>query len=174
MDLRLPEEIWLAGKGPSFDFYDWSASGEIRIGLNETAFLIPDCWGAFAKDFPIVERYISEPLNPSVTVFIKDTWPEKYHIFQRMFLWNRPIHANILFGTAVTSLQIFHTLGARTFHMVGFDSIDAKASTYAQKIKAIDGEGKNQDGYEQINIRMKQVITSLGIKPIWEHRQMHF
>lgn len=170
MDIRLPEEIWLAGKGPSLDIFDWSKAGPCRIGINETAFVIPRCWGAIAKDYHIIEKYLEHGMK-DIYVFIKDTWPEQYHKFPKIINWSRPKHATILFGTSVTSVQVFHSFGAKIFHFVGFDSID-KIEGYASQIKAVDGEGKNQDNYVEINKRLLQVIELRKVTPIWEHRSL--
>ena len=55
--LRLPEDVWLAGKGPSLDSYDWNKAGICRIGINETAFVIPKCFGAFGIDYNVLDKY---------------------------------------------------------------------------------------------------------------------
>lgn len=170
MDLRLPEKVWIAGKGPSLDLFDWSKSDWCRIGINEAAFIIPNCWAGFAKDFQIVEKYLQYPIDPNILVFVKDTWPQKYTKFKKKFIWNRPKHADILFGTSTTCLQVLYNLGAREFHLIGFDSIDKKESTYSKQISKIGGAGQNQDGYEQINQRLFEVIKKLNLNVIWEHR----
>ena len=51
------KEVWLVGKGPSLDSYDWSKAGPYRICINETAFVVPEPWGAIAIDYTVLEKY---------------------------------------------------------------------------------------------------------------------
>ena len=63
--ITFPNECWLAGKGISLDHYDWSKAGPCRVGINETAFTVPNVFAAFAYDHNILNKYL-EKLNPSV------------------------------------------------------------------------------------------------------------
>jgi len=162
----LPEEIWVAGKGASFETYNWRKAGTHRIGINETAFLIPKCWGAIAIDYKVLDKYL-EQLNPSITLFRKIRH-DKYR-FPNMYLWTPQIEATNLHATATIGLQIFHYLGARKMHLVGFDSVDGEGS-YAKSITDIGAEGDNKHGYKDVNVHLLKTIERLNIEAVWEHR----
>ena len=160
MDKR---ELWLGGKGPSLDKYDWSKAGSFRVGINETAFIIPDCYGAIANDLPILKKFKELPDN--VVIYKRDG--EKRIEFKNEILWKRPPS---MFSTAIAAVLIFYGFGVRIIHFVGFDSVDDSMSKYAGSIKKIKGEGSNTDGYVAINKRLLSVIDELDIVTFWEHR----
>ena len=160
----LPEEIWLAGKGPSLDTYDWSKANEYRIGINETVYVIPECWGAIALDNRVFIKY-KQNLNKNITVFVKDT---KAYKFKKSIIWKRNKIIKNIFSTAVAAVQIFYYYGARKIHFVGFDSLSDMGG-YAKCIKNIKGEGTNKDNYKTINRRLLQRIKELDIDAVWEH-----
>jgi hypothetical protein len=165
MDLQLDEEVWLAGKGPSLDTFDWSQAGRHRIAINEAAFVVPECFAAIGCDYPVLDRYLEE-LDPSIIVLRKKTHVR--YKFQKMFLWNYEQHAQIRVNTAPSAISVIYHLGARTIHFVGFDSFSG-VGTYANRIKEIKAEGKNKDCFRNINQAIRKVIEQYKIKAIWEH-----
>jgi len=75
-----------------------------------------------------------------------------------------------LFATAPIAIQLFHYLGARTFHMVGFDSID-QDTKYAKTIKDMNAEGTVRDGYASINKKLLAFGENLEeLEFVWRHR----
>lgn len=165
-DLSLGSEIWIAGKGASFDSYDWSVANQYRIGINETAFLIPDCWGAIALDFRVLQKYMNE-LDKNILVFLKHT--QFKASFPKQFVWSPVDCKAIVFGTANAALCLFYWLGARKIHLVGFDSISGDAG-YARRIIDINAKGTNRDKYRKINKRLVEwIITKDDLEIIFEH-----
>jgi len=167
MDFKLPREIWLVGKGPSMDTYDWSKAGYCRIGINEAALIIPHCWAAVAGDYRVLDKY-KESLDPKIIVFRKDK--HTMYEFENMVLWSMVTHVKTYFATAPMAIQMFSSFGAKIFHFVGFDSIDNSTTEYADSIKSIKAEGLNHDGFVEINKHILAEIDNCKIIPIWEHR----
>lgn len=168
--MKVPHEIWLAGKGPSFDVFNWAGAGPCRIGINEAAFLIPECWGAIANDPPILSKYVSL-LPEHITVFRYIHYPEFQFPKQYAYDVGPEQFVKETFSTATCALQLFAGLGAEIVHFIGFDSIDGRLG-YAETIKHIRGEGVNDDGFKAINKRLLEDVIRLGINPIWEHRNV--
>ena len=48
--MKIPEEMVIAGKGPSLDVVDWNTLPEFRVGVNEAALSVPNCAVAIALD----------------------------------------------------------------------------------------------------------------------------
>lgn len=166
MDQKLPEEVWFVGKGPSLDTYDWSKATGPIICVNETAFVVPKCTHAVAIDYSVLDKY-QQQLDSKIIVWRKSTHI-KYK-FDNMFLWSYEVHAPIRVATAVIGLQIIKFLGGNKVHFVGFDSIDGNID-YSSKIKKIGAEGRNNDGYFNINRALLDRVEKLKIEAIWEHR----
>ena len=172
-NVRLPKEIWLAGKGTSLDKYDWSQAGDCRIGINETAFLVPKCTGAIAVDFNVLKKY--RKLPPEMLVYRKSTHV-KYQ-YPNMYIWTKGVEAHNLHATAPIAIQLFNYLGAQIIHFVGFDSYSEQTNKhkarpdFADCIKKISGEGINMNNYRKINLVMSKLIIKLGLTAIWEHEQ---
>lgn len=160
--MDVPNEVWMFGKGPSLDYVDWSKIGPCRIGLNEVAFVVPDCWGAFATDYPVLDKF-KESLSHDVCVFRKNT--HNQYIFPKMFTYSC-IWVKSWQGIGNIATQVLHALGARTFHYIGFDSLIKRDTGYAQVIKNINGEGENTNDYKDINGHFLATIKRLDINAI--------
>lgn len=165
--LNAPNEIWVAGKGPSLDTFNWSKAGIYRVGINETAFLIPRCTVALALDTLVLHKY-KDDLDENITVCVRD---RKKFRFKNQHSWTRN-EVKHHFGSLNVALQLFYNHGVRIFHLVGCDSVDG-ISGYAKMIQEINAEGRNKDGYRRINRKLKQVMEGLkDAKFIFEHRSM--
>jgi len=165
-NISLPKEVWLVGKGPSLDYYDWSKATGPIVCINETAFLIKQCKYAIAIDYEVLHKY-ELSLDPSITLLRKH---EHSHIkIDNVFVWRKGIHAKNLFSTAVVAIQVLKTLGAEIIHFVGFDAID-KRTGYAESVKEIRGEGTNSDGYTKISNQIKETLIKEQVTAIFEHR----
>lgn len=164
--MTLPEEIWIAGKGPSLDSYDWSKAGWCRIGINEAALVVPECYGAIALDYAVQRRYLKE-LDSRILVFRKSTHTN--YNYPNMYIWKLGREVGHVFATAPTATQIFAYLGAKVIHYVGFDSITTRRNDCSNKVDSIKGRGENSDGYVAINKELKRIIRDYGITAIWEH-----
>lgn len=119
MNLRVNDEIWIFGKGPSLDYFDFSKAGIFRIGINEAAFDIPNCWAALAVDKVVVEKY-KLLLDPSILLFL----PTFYTVFNLSPLTPYYIPEEIpTITSGQAALFIAHKLGATHIHLIGFDSL---------------------------------------------------
>jgi len=168
MELQIPEEVWLIGKGPSLDTYDWSKAGWFRACINETAFLIPNCTMAFCLDYRIHDKFIAA-LPENVLVVVKKAHLH-YHRYPYMLTYEtQGVDIVQAYATATVAIEILAQLGAKTIHFVGFDSID-NIGGYAQSVIGIRGEGTNKHEYQDINKRIYQVLKTIDINCIWEHR----
>jgi hypothetical protein len=164
MDFHFPEEIWLAGKGPSLDTYDWTKANDYRVGINEAALIIPKCWGAVSLD-PRVLRRLEKELDSNVIVFVHDgTGP---YNFKNIFYWNWSPTIVHCAGTLPLAIQIFAEQNVRVVHCVGCDSLNGDTK-YAESITKINAEG-HPSGYKKINEQMKDLLNSLNIEIVWEH-----
>ena len=167
------KEVWLAGKGPSLDTYNWNKAGSFRVGINEAAFIIPSCWGAIAIDYCVLDKYRDRPIDPSITVYRKTTHKHSNYDFSKMILWDA---VENMHSTAVIAIQLLYQLNdTRIFHMVGFDSIDDSGSVYALSIEKNNDKGINSDRFVEINKKLMIVMNGLreSLDPaifIWEHR----
>ena len=160
-------EVWIAGKGPSLDTFDWSKAGVYRFGINETAFIIPFCFGTFAIDYHILNKY-KKSLNSNIIVFRKFTHID--YEFPRMFLWDRNMMKDA-HATLCIAIQVLHHLGARKFHFIGCDSMN-QISGYAKSIININGQGDNKDSYRTINQHIQDTLIRLKVEVIWEHQSL--
>lgn len=163
---KVPEEIWLAGKGPSLDTYDWTQANKWRFAINETAFVVPECMGAYAIDTPVLKKFLE--LDDDIIIFRKRT--QLHFEYARMFLWMyEQCSVKIRIASAPTFIQILYFLGARKIHFVGFDSMTTGTGEQAQCIKDINGQGKCSDGYQMINTHIKKILDIKNIEAVWEH-----
>lgn len=150
-------EVWIAGKGPSLDTYDWGGAGKYRVGINEAAFIVPNCWAAIAVDYPVLNKY--KNLSTSILIFQKVTH-RSYSFPNPKYLWQSGREViEMQGGTSCKALQICWYLGFRIFNMVGFDSLRNNGG-YAQCIKAINGEGSNRDCFKTINRTLMRIVNS--------------
>lgn len=171
---RVPEEIWLIGKGRSLDTYDWSKAGPTRIAINEAVFVVPNVTGVFYIDYDVADKIRNQEtgelfISPDVIIYKKRThyaynFDNEATYYDEVEDWN---------GTAVIALQVLHAWGMRKVHLVGFDAlvdiyVEGDGVAYANAIKAIGGEGHPADGYAGINKSLLKVISDLEIEAVLE------
>lgn len=159
-EVHIDSEVWLAGKGPSFDKYNWGKANKYRVGINHAAFEIPKCWAAIAYDYCIQREYIKR-LNPKILVFKKST--HKLFQYANEYQWEKGREATNLCATATVALQLLTYLGAKKIHCIGFDSIDGDYS-YARSF------GDSDFDYSDINREVLKVVSEIPAEVIWEHR----
>lgn len=168
MDRVLPEEVWVAGKGWSIDFYDWSKADYI-IGINEAAIILP-AQAALARDFVALDNY-KKYLRPDVLVFLRKMTSDKYS-FPNQILWEQNEIIKSFCVTITIGMEIFYYYGARKFHMVGFDSISGdfrRAPSVERLIKRGIVNKGDVSRYNIGNPVLKNVINNLPIEVLWEH-----
>ena len=54
-DMNLPETVCIVGKGPSLDGFDWAGMPDFRIGVNESALVVPNCTVCIALDKRVLD-----------------------------------------------------------------------------------------------------------------------
>lgn len=170
---KFPEEIWVAGKGPSLDWYDWSQAGPVRVCINESVYLVPGASHCIAVDYDVLKKYKAQ-LPEGVQVLRKASHKDYY--FDNMWCWEYEKHAPVhKIGTATILLQVAYRLGARRMHLVGFDSVDSTApsTSYAQCIAGINAVGDNKDNFRRINQSLFAVIEMHNLDIVWEHRSRY-
>ena len=167
---KVPNEVWLVGKGPSLDTYDWSKASWCRVAINEAAFIVPQCWGAFAVDTQVLNKFADSD------IIIFKRYEQRKYVFKKMYNYVKRIEAQSYHATAPIAVQVLHYLGANIIHFVGFDSFDElhlkrkRIPDFAQLIEDISAKGTNKDNYKSINKSLKRLIQQLNITAIWEHR----
>lgn len=172
VDFKLPADIWIAGKGPSLDRFNWSKAGPCRIGINETCLLIPNVYAGFATDYPVLERLHKE-LPARVLMFRKRA--HIHYEFPLMQLWDFDecgITTIVATSTPV-AVQVFYHFGARNFHMIGFDAVDRTSSMYADMVLGIGAEGDTHDGYRKISMQLLLAFEEhADMNVTWEHKNV--
>jgi len=162
------KEVWLAGKGPSLDTFDWSKAGPSRIAINETVFIVPKVRAVFYIDYNVADKLRNQEtgelfIDPSIIIFKKKThyaykFENEYLYYDEVKDWQ---------GTATIAVQVLYSLGMRKLHLIGFDSLAGNAS-YANSIKGIQSEGNTSDNYRRLNKSLLHVIKDLKIEAILE------
>ena len=163
------EEVWVAGKGPSLDTYNWGNSNGCNFGLNEAAFLVPHCVGAFAVDTKILEKFTRQLALPTI-VFIEH---RKRFTYEKYFKFNRPKHFAFSGGVILVATQVLSYFGVKVIHFVGCDSITQRQEDrgYAKGIRKIKGQGTNNDFFKVINTRLVENLDKMGLEVVWEHTE---
>ena len=157
------DEVWLAGKGPSIDDYDWSQANWYRFGINEATFLVPDCIGAFACDYTMLNKFI--PLR-GICVFINTIHMPPYD-FLIYFRWELGVHIEDHHATLPVAIQVLYWMGARTIHLVGCDSLTG-IYEYSPNVT----KGTNSDCFNSINHHLKLIMDRLtDLTIILEHTE---
>jgi len=151
-------EVWLAGKGPTLDSYNWDLAGPCRIGINQTAFIIPECWAGFAIDTRPLDQY----LQLDAHVFCQRGTKRKY----KDPIYYDPVPD--MHSTAVIAVQVLARMGTVIIHFVGFDALSGECG-YAKSIVDRDACGRTSDHYTSINKHLLKVIRKCDVCPIWEH-----
>ena len=160
--LKLPSEIWLAGKGPSLDTYDWSQANSIKIGINEAILKIPNGWGVFAVDYMVWECLTKE-MSKNILAFIKNkTYAVQFPLEYRWKIED----SKPGFGTAAHAIMILSTLGVEKIHFVGFDSFNGGSHKYAQSLQ--DRPFRNNDKYAAMNRYIREALRLTKIEAVWE------
>ena len=162
------KEVWLVGKGPSIQGYDWQDTEHPRVCINETVFVVPSPDAAIAIDYDVLDKYKEAKLK--VLVYKKNT--HQQYTFANEYVYFFKDITISRHATAPIAIELLYNLGARIIHFVGFDSMDGETD-YAASIVAMKAQGKNKDGYKRINIEIMKVIDQLGVTPIWEHKKVH-
>lgn len=164
---KVDKEVWIAGKGPSLDRFDWDKAGPARFGINETAFIIPDCFGAFALDSYVLEKFKNDLPN-HVIVFLRN---RKNFKFPNQYVYLRGKEYKHGFGTIHTAIQVLYYLGARAFHLIGCDALDG-GTGYAKSVTDIKAEGLNRDKYQRISTKIQDLIWRIDDAQFYlEHRK---
>lgn len=167
-DLSLNTEVWVAGKGPSIDIFPWHKAKQI-IGINETAFFIPNCWGAATTDFNILKKYIKD-LDDSIVVISKKSEPMIY--FKNHIVWEMGREVKKFVGGTVNLLvRVLAYHGVKKIHFVGFESVDGDLD-YSKRILRMNAFSMNAKKYYDINEYLFKALEETGIKPVWEHRNV--
>lgn len=176
--MNLPKEVWIGGKGPSIDTYDWSKAGKIRIGLNEAALIIPDCTDVIAKDYN-VWKVLKKNLKSGIYVWVEEgiklkdytEWPNN-----PIFRWKTGVHAKEGYETCPSCISICGYFGVEIIHFVGCDSINytpqqhqRKGKPYAKSVLKYDSGSRQNFYYEPINRHIWLALKKTGIIPVWEH-----
>ena len=155
-------EVWLAGKGPSLDDYDWSQANQYRFAINEAHELVPDCIGVFACDHPILNKLLNLP----ICVFVNKIHVPPFH-FPIMFEWEHNVHAKDIHATLLVAVQVLHWMGIRRIHLIGCDSL-----TGEYKYSPLVAKGTNNDNFHSINTRLKKIMGRLtDLEIILEHTE---
>lgn len=115
MKLTVPEEVWLFAKGPSFDAVKWHEIGAFRVSINDVAFHVGSVRMMFANDTAMQDKILktfagSRFCPMMVTRNNRLRFP--FHLQ----------HDATGHGTAGCAVNVLSDLGARKFHMIGFDS----------------------------------------------------
>ena len=166
-DLSLNTEIWIAGKGPSFDRYSWYKAGQ-TIGINETAVLIPNCWGAAATEYNILKFY-TKSIPKSTCVISMRSNPMVY--FHKHIIWEPSDVRKLQGGTVNLLVEILAKRGVKKIHFVGFDSMD-KNYGFSKKIIKMDAFTMQPANYDFINQCLLETLEYTGIEPVWENRNV--
>ena len=162
MSYELPEEVWLVGKGPSLDSYDWSQATGPKICINETVFLVPDPYAVIAIDYDVLDKLLGTDC-----IVMRKNRHTKYQ-FKNQWIWYMADVGLSTHATAPIAIQLLYKWGVRKIHFVGFDAVD-QVTGYADLVLAIAAEGANMDGYKKISSEVLKVIEHLNITPVWEH-----
>jgi hypothetical protein len=177
--MQITDEIWLAGKGPSLDTFDWSKAGKYRVGINEAAYFVPDCWGAIALDERVLDKYMGkcvpsrhltydhEPLPPHIIVFKKPS-AARYN-FPNDYTWQKHVQVQTCYSTATVAIELFHSFGVKKINFIGFDSWDG-VGNYSDKIIEFKGRGSNSDCFKGINQQIAKVLKETGVEATWHHQ----
>ena len=168
LNIGLEQEVWVAGKGPSFDYYPWHKVGQV-IGINETALLIPNCWGAAATEYSVL-KYYTRHLDDNVYVINQKANPMVF--FKRQVIWEPGKQVRKVKGGTVNLLvEVLGYYGVKKIHFVGFDSLDRDFSFSRQiaKLQVFQSDVRN---YEEIMECLLETLEYTGIEPVWEHRNV--
>lgn len=162
----MSKDVWIFGKGPSIDIYDFSKAGPFRVGINDAALIVPKLWAASSSSLGQLERF-SKLLNEDILVLYPKIYEGKVGPFKVQYMWgDEGIFTN---ASSINTVELMWHFGFRTMHMVGFDSYSGN-SDYGKSIwKVSKSEPDTLKSYESIIVRLIQVAEKKGIELIWEH-----
>ena len=178
--IKWPKEVWVGGKGPHIDTYDWSKAGPFRVGVNEAALLIPDCQVVVAVDYGVWGT-LQKKLLPNILVFMEEGIKNK-----KFTEWpNNPVYRYKVgresfpgFESAPHAVMLCGHFGVEIIHFVGFDGMsysDAqhakKGRPYSAKAEELDTGDRNCFDYAPINKKIWRALKEhpQKITPVWEH-----
>ncbi len=156
MTLRVPEEVWVFGKGPSYDHVIWSEVGPFRVTINDMLFLIPNASMAFANDTNMQDRIfeqINNFLTPPLMISRNNRLRFPFHLQ----------HDATGHGTAGYAVNVLSDLGARKFHMIGFDAYHGDYS-YS---KLFDSKPQESRIYDGIIKYIKRIVEERKLEMIF-------
>lgn len=151
-DEQFPREIWIFGKGPSFDGFDFSTAGQFRIGINDAVYHIPDVFVACGTDQHILQMY-SNGLPNSVRYTMLPNTCGMY--------FNRPVirwDSDAGLNTGPAAIQTAIRRGTRILNLVGFDSLFGDWR-YAKSITTSHNAGLSKSVYELSITQTRQILA---------------
>ncbi len=151
MRLMVPEEVWLFAKGPSFHFTIWPKVGTFRASINDAAYYVHDLTMMFANDVSMQDDLFKSSKEKTNKL--------RQPIMVTRNKWLRfPLHlqhdANG-HGTAGYALNVLSDLGARKFHMIGFDAYHGDYS-YSKLFDSKPQEPRIYDGIIKYLVRIAE------------------
>jgi hypothetical protein len=163
--LPIANEVWLAGKGPSLDTFDWTGAGWCRVGINQAALVVPGCYAAIARDQSVM-RIFQECLPRHIWLIRRRGHVALFPGFARTVEIDKHPDYNYQ-GTATHALRFLHMQGAKLIHMVGFDAITNGQTHWAKSMNDQDWQGVTRDGFSRITHDTLRIIKDLGVECIW-------
>jgi hypothetical protein len=168
--MHIAETVWLGGKGPSFDRFDWSKAGWCRIGINQAALLIPDCYAAIARDQGVMKIY-QEQLDRNIWLIRKSQHVALFPGFTKTveieLLRDQGVEYEYQ-GTAANAIWFLAHRGVKVIHFVGFDAITKSNPGYAGSFADRGWQGMSRDGLSRISADTLKMIEVTGVYPVWE------
>lgn len=120
------DECFLFGKGRSVDTFNYDSDTFIkckyRVAINHSVFFVPKCWAVFYYDYDLANLFLKRESELRDTIIFKKCTHKTYS-FNNEVQWN-PKDLLIRTQTSLIAVQVLHSLGFRTFNMVGFDSMN--------------------------------------------------
>ena len=151
MTLKVPEEVWVFGRGPSFDDVNRDTgefavtwyTGEFLVTINDMAFYVSNASMMFANDVVMQDRLFNTVrLTGRVRL---DSHPIMVTRNNRLRFPFHLQHEAGGHGTAGYAVNVLSDLGARKFHMIGFDSYYGDYS-YSKLFESKPQEPRIYDG----------------------------
>ena len=151
MKLKIPEEVWLFAKGPSYDSTPYRVG--FRVTINDMAFHVPYISMMFANDVVMQDRLRTE--FPVTSMDVNTAWPLMVTRNNRLRFPFHLQHEANGHGTAGYALNVLSDLGARKFHMIGFDAYHGDYS-YSKLFDSKPQEPRIYDGIIKYLVRIAE------------------
>lgn len=162
-------DIWITGKGPSLDRYDWTQAGYPRLAVNEAALLVEGC-AAVCKDTRMVRIY-ERILPTQIPVYTKNFSTLRRLRNHRQFPMG-PVLCRYPYVNSISMCCIIgRHFGYNRLHIIGCDMIDGIPG-YAECAKQVAVSHFRQDNYQHMNMLMLNLLSNLDVEIIWEHRNV--